>query len=143
MLSPEKEFVQVVNVCGNHWLALSTIGCQQSAIRVYDSMGGRLPKATLKLVADLLQSGDKAITIEFVDVQQQRESNDCGLFALAFITSLCCGVEPSTVIYQQNAMRQHLLACIEGKKLKPFPSTSAWKKAQDTSDRSASNLLHL
>ncbi len=127
MLPPDKEFVQVVNVCGNHWLALSTIGCQQSAIRIYDSMGGRLPKATLKLVADLLQSGDKAITIEFVDVQQQRGSNDCGLFALAFIASICCGVEPSTVTYQQNAMRQHLLACIEGNEMKPFPSTSGRK----------------
>ena len=45
--------------------------------------GPGLPKHIQKLVADLMQCKDKEITLEFVDVQEQRGSSDCGLFALA------------------------------------------------------------
>ena len=38
MIPPNSEFVQVVNVSNNHWLALSTIGCRQSTIKVFDSL---------------------------------------------------------------------------------------------------------
>ena len=56
MSPPDREFVQVIIVNQNHWVALSTVGCQLSTIRVYNSLGGRLPKHCLKLVADLMQS---------------------------------------------------------------------------------------
>ena len=46
-------------------------------------------------------------------MQEQRGSSDCGLFALAFITSVCCGVDPASQTYSQKEMRKHLLACIE------------------------------
>ena len=128
MVPPDSEFVQVVNVCNNHWLALSTVGCKQSTIKVFDSLqGGGLPKHTMKLVADLMQCQDKQITLEFVDVQEQRGSSDCGLFAIAFITSVCCGVDPATLNYNQKAMRQHLLECIENDQMKPFPSEQGRK----------------
>lgn len=123
MVPPDSEFVQVVNVCSNHWLALSTVWCAQSTVKVFDSLqGGGLPKHTMKLVADLMQSQDKQITFEFVDVKQQRGSSDCGLFALAFITSVCGGVDPAIHNYNQKAMQQHLLECIENDQMKPFPS---------------------
>ena len=33
-----EEFVQVLNSGGNHWLAISTIGCPYSTVNIYDSM---------------------------------------------------------------------------------------------------------
>ena len=55
MIPPNSEFVQVVNVSNNHWLALSTIGCRQSTIKVFDSLQCRgLPKHIQKLVADFM-----------------------------------------------------------------------------------------
>ena len=104
MMPPDLEFVQVVNVSNNHWLALSMLDVGRPQSRFFDNLqGGGLPKYTMKLVADLMQCRDKEITIEFVDVQEQRGSSDCGLFA----------VDPATLTYNQKAMRQHLLDCIE------------------------------
>ena len=45
MIPPDLDFVQVVNVSNNHWLALSTVGCRQSTIKDFDSLqSGGLPK---------------------------------------------------------------------------------------------------
>ena len=127
MVPPDREFVQVINVCSNHWVAFSTVGCQQSTIKMFDSLGGRLPKNALRLVADLMQSKEKEITIEFVDVQEQTGSVDCGLFALAFITSVCHGLDPATQCYNQKAMTRHLMTCIEKAQMTPFPATNGRK----------------
>ena len=55
-----------------------------ASIKVFDNLQCRgLPKHIQKLVADLMQCKDKEITLEFVDVQEQRGLSDCGLFALA------------------------------------------------------------
>ena len=36
------EFVQVLNVSNNHWITISTIGCEMLAVNVYDSQHGYL-----------------------------------------------------------------------------------------------------
>ena len=41
--------------------------------------------------------------INFPSIQIQHGGNDCGLFALAFATSLCYGKSPSQVIFIQHA----------------------------------------
>ena len=46
---------------------------------------------------------------------------DCGVIAIAFATDLCHGLDPVAVTYDQEKMRQHLLTCLENKKLEPFP----------------------
>ena len=113
MSPPDRKFVQVIIANQNHWVALSTVGCQLSTIRVYDRLGGRLPKHCLKLVGDLMQSRKKLVTVEFVDVQEQKGASDCGLFALAYITSICNGQDPATLLYDQAAMRPQLRECFE------------------------------
>jgi len=37
---------------------------------------------------------DEALIVQFVQCQIQRGPSDCGLFALAFSSSLCEGVDP-------------------------------------------------
>ena len=119
MIPPHSEFVQVLLIREYHWIAISTVGCKPSTVQVYDSLGGRLPKGSLKLVADLMQTKAKTLSIEFVDVQKQEGGSDCGLFALAFIASICNGDDPTKLVYDQSSMRNHLLKCIEQG---PFPS---------------------
>ena len=46
------------------------------------------------------------LTIKKVHVQKQEGDNDCGLFALAYIESLCRGHEPGLIEYDQSHMRQ-------------------------------------
>ena len=60
-----------------------------------------------------MQSQEKQLTIEFIDVQKQRGGSDCGLFSLAFITvtSICNGQDPAKQVYDQTAsayMSQHV-----------------------------------
>ena len=33
-----KEFVQCLNMRGNHWITVSSVGCKAGTVRVYDSM---------------------------------------------------------------------------------------------------------
>ena len=50
---------------------------------------------------------------------------DCGLYTIAFITSIAFGlyIDPSLSAYKQNAMRNHLLTCLERINMSPFPIT--------------------
>ena len=116
------EFVQVFNVSGNHWITISTIGCEASTLNVYDSMHGNLPTSAQRLVADLVQCREHAIKVQYIDVQWQSGGTDCGLFALAFATSLCGGQDPTAISYNQGQMRGHLLSVLLSKKIQPFPT---------------------
>ena len=48
-------------------------------------------------------------TVTFLNEKAQRQlgSSDCGLFALAFATDLCHGLDPLTRSYNQKDIRQH------------------------------------
>ena len=48
-------------------------------------------------------------------------ASECGLFALAFATDLCYGLDPANQHYDQDAMRQHYVSCLESKANGPFP----------------------
>ena len=72
------EFFQILNNLGDYWVTISNIGCKQSiSIRVFDSLAG---DATVRLVADLLQSQNKFIMVKYEDVPIQNVGNDCGSF---------------------------------------------------------------
>ena len=58
-------------------------------------------------------SKHKAITLKYINVQRQSATSDCGLFALAFATSLLDKVDPEMELYNQKLMRQHLLNALE------------------------------
>jgi hypothetical protein len=89
MIPPQEQFVQIINVNKNHWIALSTVGYQKSSIKIFDCNGGKeLPKPTLKLISALLQTQENQFSVEFVDVQLQEGSHGCGLFPLVYITPL-------------------------------------------------------
>ena len=107
------EFLQILNVNRNHWILISTVNCPPSTVDVYDSMHLSLSPRLKKLVADLLQSPSKEITIRYCDVQWQSGGSDCGIFALVFATSICNGIDPVTVTFIQSRMRSHHLLCVE------------------------------
>ena len=55
----------------------------------------------------------------------QKGGMDCGLFAIAYAEKLVSGVDPTTVVFDQSAMRQHLISCVGAAELSAFPSTSS------------------
>ena len=55
-------------------------------------------------------------------VQQQKNGVDCGPFATAFATSLAFEIDPSTVTFDVDALRPHLVQCLEKGQMEPFPT---------------------
>ena len=119
----EKEFVQILNLSASHWITISTVDCPLGTIRVYDSLQLGLNSSLKRLIADLMFHQGKKIKIEYVNMQQQRGPNDCGLFAIATATALCNGIDPNKLEFTQKGMRQHFANAIEMKMLSPFPAS--------------------
>ena len=122
--------MQVLNLNGNHWIVVSTIGCPPAAVNVYDSLHGTVSAVAKCLVADMLQTKSSELTLQYVDVQWQSNACDCGLFALANAASLCHGTDPSSINFDQTKMRSHSLTCIEIGDLKPFPIREQRRQTQ-------------
>ena len=119
------EFVQVLNKGENHWFTISTIGCEHGVVKIYDSAPPFVTSRNREEIAALLCANTKSITLEYMNVHRQIGTSDCGLFALAFATSLCHADDPTQHLYTQDAMRAHLIAAFESGKLKDFPITSS------------------
>lgn len=123
------EFVQVLHVGGNHWITISNIGNSLTHVNVYDSLPSTdLPARAKSEIAGILCTEEKAIKLKFQDVQQQRGYKDCGLFALAFATSLCTGQDPVETTYVQNLLRLHLAQCLDKQTITPFPHQKRKRK---------------
>ena len=66
-------------------------------------------------------SDQKKPKIVFAKFQKQLGTDDCGAFAIAAATAIAFGINPSSVHFQQEKMRSHLLACFENQ---PFPTAN-------------------
>ena len=119
----------MLNVAGNHWITVSNIWCQPGEVNIYDSIRSRVVSTrTRDQIAAILFSQRQKITLTISAVQEQRGSSDCGLFALAYATSLCSGEHPAQVNYVQHMFRNHLLTCLQRRQITPFPSTTRPRK---------------
>ena len=58
------------------------------------------------------------------NVQNQQGASNCGLFSLAFSTSLCFGDNPLEIQYSQKQLHEHVVSCFEAKVITPFPAKS-------------------
>ncbi len=55
-------------------------------------------------------------------VQQQKGTNDCGVFSIAYLFHTALGDKPEELILNQPTMRSHLLSCLTNKII-PFTHT--------------------
>ena len=116
----EKCLVQVLHVNNNHWAALS---CINNTISYYDSSNCNISSATECIIARLinLQIKGTKINVHVKDVAHQTGIVDCGLYAIAYITSVAYGSDPSTVVFCQELLRPHFVKCLEQNILTEFP----------------------
>ena len=59
--------------------------------------------------------------INIMPVQKQNGSKDCGVFAIAMMTSIAYGEDPQNVTHDQDNLRVHLLDCLTKKNMVLFP----------------------
>ena len=102
----------------NHWVVISTIGCE---VEVYDSL--QPPEVALHtqiVIAKYLQCDMSSITLKSMNIAAQSSSTECGLYAVATITSLAHQQDPAMVVFDQSSMRMHLGECFEVRCLSNF-----------------------
>ena len=114
-------FIQIVHLNNNHWVCFSSINSPPGYVAVYDSLSSPVTQELLELAFDLTGPAFKGI--HSIPVQQQKNGSDCGVFSIVFATSLVYGQNPMNVTYNIGQMRPHLLQCIQGGILTPFPTT--------------------
>ena len=124
-------FIQILHTGCAHWVCTSNIFTKKDdmnrTLNYYDSLcTGNPPLRVQQNISQFLYCSDAEITIEMKSVQQQSPgSNNCGLFAIAFATSLAFGQDPTNVTYNEQSLRTHLLHCIDNNSMTPFPAAGS------------------
>ena len=113
-----------------HWITTSTIGCEPGSITIFDSLHLKLSNLTKKVLADLLMTKKKTITVTYRNIQFQNCGSDCRLLGIAFVTSLCLGQDPATLLYIQPLIGNHNLSCIVAGEITDFPQQSIRRKTR-------------
>ena len=115
------DFVQILHVNNNHWVCVSSINCAPGYVNLMDSLSNPVPSQEIvDLVKSLLGPSYKGINQ--LPVQQQLNTSDCGVFAIAFATCLVYGQNPSQVRFNIPMMRPHLLNCFKARAMQLFPT---------------------
>ena len=118
------EGVPIINQSNSHWICVSTIGCAPDTAYFYNSMlynKSRLRYQVTKDIASLIHAAGDCIDVMVPQSQLQEGADDCGLFTIATATSLCFGIPPNTILWDQKKMREHFRRCFENGKMSPFP----------------------
>ena len=118
---PSSEFVQVLHVNGNHWITISNIGISDNSVNVYDSLYNGITQTTKELISKYVHKD--RIKLNIINVQQQENDSDCGVFAIAFAKCLLEGKDPS--LYDFVNPRKHLAQFLPEGIIPPFPKVFA------------------
>ena len=111
---------------------------------MYDSLYNCLTTSTELQIASIVNTSQPKISVEFVDIEKQFGSSDCGVYALAYTTALSLGQNPGT-LYSLPSIRDEETSFqnIEGKET--YYVSSVKEKAECESDRGQSHpsILYL
>ena len=119
-------YLQVLHTGADHWITIEIVS--EEEVRIYDSMFLKPTYHTLKQIASIVKSRYHQIQMSLAKVQFQKTAVDCGVYALAFLTDLCHGIDPTTCDYASaQELRNHLIYCFRQGIMSPFPSTTRSK----------------
>lgn len=109
-----------------HWICTYYDGVK---LHVYDSLKQRRLHADhiryLKMLypyIDLEDEGNGEVAYE--EVMPQDNDFDCGVYSIAYATSVVFGRDPKEEEYDRSQMRAHLVKMFKEGRLTPFPTTS-------------------
>ena len=119
---PAAEFIQIINSTGQHWVTLTSIGCEMGKVKIYDSSSRGLSRRMKTIIQKLLNIPSKHIQIELPAYQKQPNGDDCGLFAIASAVCLAEGHDPAEVNWDVHLMRPHFLQCVQKACINAFPT---------------------
>ena len=97
-------------------------GVSPSLARTYDTMNYSNSGDVQLQIAAIMHCKVDTITLEVQNTQKQCGPNDSALFTIAHAVDLCCENDPTMLLYYQPKMREHLVECLQAKKIIHFPS---------------------
>ena len=114
------EFIQILHSGGNHWVCVSSVGCEKDHVNLYDSLFyDVICDDVEEQVRNLL--GEEFRYISVVPVQQQLNGFDCGVFSIVYATSRVFMHDPKNIQFHIPKMRTHLIHCLKSGKMEQFP----------------------
>lgn len=104
-------------------MLVSTVGCYTpSVVYLYDSLfSGRIAALVQKQIPSIIYDEGTSFKVIVPNVQHQNNSDDCGVYAIAFLVSLLHGLNPSNLTFDRKLIRQHLLKSLESGSFDLFP----------------------
>ena len=118
-------FIQIINRSpeygGSHWLTITNINCEPGEINICDSAFDDLPTMETMAICSLIDPPGMQVTVNILDVMQQNNSYDCGMYAIANMVTLAFGRDVTAQRYDRRKLRFHLFNCLERKEFTPFP----------------------
>jgi len=105
--------------CTNHWRCIYYDG---SKLHVYDSIPGCTYKTLVKEEKNYIHKRFPQLNVSdiiFEKVYRQQDSTSCGIYAIAFATTIALGENPCDEKYSNDVqrMRNHLMSIINRKEL--------------------------
>lgn len=117
-----KGVVQIIHDPQNaHWFTVCTKGCPDNTVDVFCSLHLTPSAAGMKAVTSCIKFAGKEVKFRVKNIVTQSGSSACGLYAIAYVTSILHGQDPVNVRYDQSLMREHLAVCLEKGSLTMFP----------------------
>jgi len=121
---PDKKHIQILHSMSNpsdgHWVCSYY---DRKNIFIYDSLNNKtMHKHHEQFLKRLFPTYEfEKNPVKFPNVQLQPNFNDCGVFAIAFATSLLFNIKPDKVKYEHKLMRSHLIQMLETNIINHFP----------------------
>ena len=115
------EFLQILHTSGNHWVCVSSIGCQKGHVNLYDSLYYNIISDEVTEQNKSLP-GDEFEKLVLIPVQQQNNGSDCEVFAIAYATCLVYTKGPLTAEFDIPKMIPNLLHCLKSGHMDLFPT---------------------
>lgn len=111
----------------DHWVCVTNVFSRSShTMFVYDSRYDHgVPTELQQQVSSLLRSEDSPDNITFVHrnyQQQQPEIWSCGVYAFAACVSVCFGVDPTGLIFNEDVMHEHFWNLVDTHQISEFPT---------------------
>ena len=103
------EFVPIINVKNKHWCVVSTVGCDNGVVEVYDSLCTSIPVKTVRLIASLVCSTVSKLDIRMRDVASQSNDSLCTSIpvkTVRLIASLVCSTVSKLDIRMRDVASQ-------------------------------------
>jgi len=126
-VSKDTKHIQILHSSSSsldgHWICSYY---DRKNIFIYDSLNNKtLHKDHKQFLEKLFPTYNfQKNPVKFPIVQYQPNYSDCGVFAIAFATSLLFNIKPEKVKYEHKLMRSHLIKILETNVIEHFPQDS-------------------